>query len=175
MSKEAISQVIHLYATALDSHSWDLFDHIFTADVDADYCEALHWTDLKSWVTQFKEMHESTAGHQHFLAPPQIVIEGDRAAALTYGQFHVFRRSPANEDGDVSMGGAWYDDELIRTTEGWRISRRIARDFWWQHTMPEEGPAKRIVHPFPAWVRQGNSPYMNALRRSLNATVMAAG
>jgi SnoaL-like domain len=167
MSKEAISEVIHLYASALDSHSWDLFDAIFTPDVDVDYCKVLRWTDLKSWVADFKEMHESTAGHQHFLAPPQVIVDGDKAYALTYGQFHVFRKTPAPDDGDVSMGGAWYDDELVKTPVGWRISRRIARDFWWQHTMPEEGPAKRIVDSFPEWVRSGNSPYMNALRRSL--------
>ena len=135
----------------------------------------MRWTDLKSWVADFKEMHESTAGHQHFLAPPQVIVEDDRAFALTYGQFKVFRKTPALEDGDLSNGGAWYDDELVRTPEGWRISRRIARNFWWQNSLPEEGPAKRIVDSFPEWVRGGNSPYMNALRRSLRNKAMVPG
>lgn len=167
MSKQAVAEVIQLYAAALDSHSWDLFDAIFTPDVEADYCNALHWFDLASFKRDFTQMHEATAGHQHFLGVPQIVLDGDRAFALTYGHFHLFRKSPAPDDGDVSKGGAWYDDELIRTSAGWRIRKRIARNFWWQYTMPEDGAAPRVVDSFPEWVKSGRSPYMNALRKQL--------
>lgn len=167
MSKNAVANIIQLYATALDSHSWDLFEDIFTPDVEADYCNALHWFDLASFLRDFTEMHEATAGHQHFLGVPQIVLDGDRAFALTYGRFNLFRTSPAAEPGDMSEGGVWYDDELIRTSAGWRIRKRFARNFWWQNTLPADGPAARVVDSFPEWVKSGRSPYMNALREQL--------
>ena len=167
MSKEAITEVINLYAIALDSRSWDLFEEIFTPDVEADYCNSLHWFDLASFVRDFTQMHEATAGHQHFLGVPQIVLDGDRAVALTYGRFNLFNKSPSLEDGDMSEGGAWYEDELVRTPQGWRIRKRVARNFWWQNTLPEEGSAPRIVDSFPEWVKSGRSAYVNALREQL--------
>jgi hypothetical protein len=110
-------------------------------------------------------MHEPTAGHQHFLGLPQIVVEGDRAWALTYGRFNLFRTQIAVEVTDMSHGGAWYDDELVRTPAGWRICKRVARNFWWQGSLPEQGPYKRIVDSFPALARQGEIGFVNALRR----------
>jgi hypothetical protein len=169
MSKNAIAEVLNLYGIALDTHSWDLFDAIFTTDVDADYCHVLRWSDLASFKREFAQMHEATVGHQHFLGVPQIVLEGDRAFALTYGRFNLFRKSPAVEDSDMSEGGAWYDDELVRTSAGWRIARRVARNFWWRGTMPEQGPYPAIVDSFPELARNGEVAYVNALRRQLRA------
>jgi hypothetical protein len=167
MSQEAIAAVIQLYPTVLDSHSWDLFDEIFTQDVEADYPGSLHWYDLASFKRAFTEMHEATAGHQHFTGAPQIVIDGDRAFALTYGRFNLFKVSPAVGPFDMSEGGAWYDDTLVRTAEGWRIRKRTARNFWWRSTIPEQGEAPRIVDSFPEWARTGRVAYINALREQL--------
>jgi hypothetical protein len=165
MDKQAIAEVINLYSVAIDSHSWDLFDAIFTADVVLDYCHVLSWSDLAAFKRDFAAMHEPTAGHQHILGVPQIVVEGDRAWALTYGRFNLFRTSPAAHVNDMSHGGAWYDDELVRTPRGWRIARRVARNFWWQGSLPEQGPYKRIVDSFPKLAREGKIGFLNALRR----------
>ena len=172
--KAAITEVVNLYAIALDSHSWDLFDEIFTPDVVSDYCHVLYWTDLASFKRDFTEMHESTAGHQHFLGVPQIIVEGDRAWSLTYGRFNVFRTSPAVEVSDMSQGGASDDDELVRTPAGWRICKRVARNFWWQGSLPEQGPYKRIVDSFPEMARNGEIGYINALRRLTGRTAPVA-
>lgn len=170
MEKAVITEVINLYSVAIDSHSWDLFDAIFTPDVVLDYCRVLAWTDLAAFKRDFAAMHEPTAGHQHFLGVPQIVVEGDRAWALTYGRFNLFRNALAAEPGDMSQGGAWYDDELVRTPAGWRIARRVARNFWWQGSLPEQGPHKRIVDSFPEMARNGEIGYINALRRLMGQT-----
>ena len=170
MSQEAITAVVNLYSVAIDSHSWDLFDEIFAPDVELDYCHVLRWSDLATFKHDFAEMHEATKGHQHFLGIPQIVIEGDRAWALTYGRFNLFRKSPAAGDFDMSEGGAWYDDELVRTEAGWRIRKRVARNFWWRGTMPDQGPYPRIVDSFPEAARNGEVGFVNALRRQLGAS-----
>jgi hypothetical protein len=76
----------------------------------------------------------------------------------------------------MSHGGAWYDDEFVRTHVGWRIAKRVARNFWWQGSLPEQGPYKRIVDSFPALARGGEIGFLNALRRisAANATAGAA-
>jgi hypothetical protein len=163
--KQAIAEVINLYGLALDTRSWDLFADIFTADVIADYCHVLRWTDLASFVRDFTQMHEPTAGHQHFLGVPQIVVEGDRAWALTYGRFNLFKKSPAEDVFDMSHGGASYDDELVRTQQGWRICKRTARNFWWQGSLPENGPWKQIVDHYPTMARDGEIGFLTAYRR----------
>ena len=73
--KAAITEVINLYSIALDAHSWDLFDAIFTPDVELHYANMLHWSGLDEFKRAFVEMHEPTFGHQHSLGVPQIVIE----------------------------------------------------------------------------------------------------
>jgi hypothetical protein len=163
--KQAIAEIINLYQIALDTRSWDLFEDIFTADVVADYCHVLYWTDLAAFVRDFRPMHEETAGHQHSLGVPHIIVEGDRAWALTYGRFNVFKNSPAADAFDMSHGGATYDDELIRTPRGWRISKRVARNFWWQGSLPEDGPYKRIVDHYPTMARNEEIGFLNAYRR----------
>jgi hypothetical protein len=163
--KQQITEVINMYAIALDTRSWDLFEDVFTQDVIADYCHVLYWSDLASFVRDFTPMHETTAGHQHFLGVPQIIVEGDRAWALTYGRFNVFKNSPAADVFDMSHGGATYDDELIRTPRGWRISKRVARNFWWQGSLPENGPYKQIVDHYPTMARNEEIGYLNAYRR----------
>lgn len=174
MSQDAIAAVINLYPVALDSHSWDLFDAIFTEDVESDYPGGLHWRDLASFKRDFAQMHEATKGHQHLLGLPQIVIDGDQAFALTYGRYNLFRVSPAEGPSDMSEGGAWYDDELVRTPAGWRIRKRIARNFWWQGTFPEDGRAPRTIDSFPEWARTGRVGYINALRKQLGRQHPAA-
>jgi hypothetical protein len=167
MSEESIAEVLGLYSIALDSHSWDLFDALFTSEVEVRFPGGLQWQGLASFKRDFAKMHEATAGHQHLLGSPHILVEGDRAFALTYGRFNFFRVSPAVAPGDMSEGGAWYDDELVRRSDGWRVCKRVVGNFWWRGAMPEEGDVPRTVDSFPEWVRAGRVGYMNALRRHI--------
>jgi SnoaL-like domain len=42
----AIIHVINLYGLAMDTQRWDLFDRIFTHDVEADFGDPSHWRNL---------------------------------------------------------------------------------------------------------------------------------
>jgi hypothetical protein len=56
------------------------------------------------------------------------VIEGDAARARTYLQAQHVRLGTAPER-HLTFGGV-YDDELVRTTEGWRITHRTLSPMW---------------------------------------------
>jgi hypothetical protein len=60
-------------------------------------------------------------GHtQHRISNPAITVEGDRASARTY--VDLLAMTPDGSAGMTSVG--WYDDELVRTPQGWRIASR---------------------------------------------------
>ncbi len=164
MSLEAIGQVVGLYSVALDSHSWDLFDAVFAENVEADYPAHLHWFDLASFKAEFTRMHEPVISHLHQLGIPQAVIDGDRAWTLTYGTYRLMYQRRAEKFGDMTEGGAWYDDELLRTPAGWRIVKRTARNFWWRGAFEEDGDHPTAVNSFPEEAAAGRVGYINALR-----------
>lgn len=127
--KEMIRELVNLYGLAVDSQRWDLFDRIFTEDVDADYSESAHWRDLASFKRDFAAFHDPFDSTQHCMMNHLVNVEGDRAQALTYGTWRLVRK--AVDGMPLWDGSGWYDDVLIRTDSGWRIRQRICRIVWW--------------------------------------------
>ena len=123
--KAEIIEVLNLYAFALDSHRWELFDRVFTEDVTADYGPGAVWSPLTDYVSVFVDIHTQHDAHQHTMVGHLVHVDGDKAHAFTYGNWLLIRHAV---DGDPTWRGTgWYDDELVRTDRGWRIKHRIAR------------------------------------------------
>lgn len=172
MEREAIVETLNRYSAALDSHSWDLFDTVFTQDVEADYPGTLHWFDLPSFKQEFAVYHEALANHQHLMSNHQVLVQGDRANSFVYGLFRLVERTEGSNQGTgVREGCSWYDDELVRTSYGWRIRKRTARVFWMGGMAPvrnvTEGVPMEIgiMGSLPAEVRAGRVAYFNELRK----------
>ena len=107
----AIVDLLHRYATGLDTKDWDLLASGFTADGVADY-GALGGLDAS----------------QHIITNEVIELDGDRATARCYFQAqHVFTGA---EGGDNFLVGGTYDDEIVRTVDGWRIRHRTLTATW---------------------------------------------
>ncbi|CAN5667528.1 hypothetical protein BH09ACT7_BH09ACT7_30890 [soil metagenome] len=136
----AITQLVNLYGVAVDSQRWDLFDRIFTADVDADFSDGAHWTDLAQFTSDFAEFHDPFDTTQHTMSTHVVEVAGDRAHSFCNGSWRLVRK--AVDGNPLWDGTGWYDDELVRTEQGWRISHRICRITWWtgdplvQETIP---------------------------------------
>jgi hypothetical protein len=125
----SIIQLINLYAFAVDTQRWDLFDRIFTPDVDADFSATAHWRDLASFKADFAAFHAPFDSTQHVMANHLVTVDGDRAHAFVHGSWRLIRR--AAEGAPLWDGTGWYDDDLVRTADGWRIARRTCRVVWW--------------------------------------------
>jgi len=123
-----IVDLINLYALAVDTQKWDLFRRVFTPDVDAEFGSGSHWKDLDSFIRDFGAFHDPFDATQHTMSNHQVVVDGDRANALTYGHWRLIRDVPG---GNMWEGAGWYDDELVRTGAGWRINKRVCRVIWW--------------------------------------------
>lgn len=124
----AIIRTLNLYALAMDTQRWDLFDQIFTPDVDADYTDPAHWRDLESFRRDFAAYHAPFDSTQHTMTNHLVQVSGDTADAFVYGSWLLIRRG--TQGGDHWQGVGWYDDTLVRTADGWRIKRRACRVTW---------------------------------------------
>ncbi len=124
----AIANVINLYALAVDTQQWDLFDRIFTSNVKADFGGAAKWQDLSSLKRDFAVIHSPFRATQHMTTNHQVAVNGDDANAISYVHGRFIREVPDGADMFESCG--WYDDKLARTPAGWRIADRVCRTIW---------------------------------------------
>lgn len=124
---EAITQLLHTYALAVDAQRWELFDEVFTTDVQVEL-GATKWADLTSWKSDFAVAHRTFDATTHGVVNVNVKVGGSRARALSQGMFSMVRRSTPG--GTRVTGGGWYDDELTRTDGGWKIFRRNIQVSW---------------------------------------------
>jgi hypothetical protein len=123
--KAEIIELVNLYAFALDAHRWDLFDRIFADDARSDYGPGADWPTRADLVSAFVDIHSRLDAHQHTMVGHLVHVDGDKAYAFTYGNWLLVKY--AAEGGPTWLGTGWYDDELVRTDQGWRIKHRISR------------------------------------------------
>jgi hypothetical protein len=125
---ESIVQLMNLYALAVDAKQLDLWDRVFVPDVEADYPWG-RWDNLQSWREDFLvAMVEPFDVTQHLVLNLNWNLSGDAGYAVSQGLFRLIRRGFPG--GEAVAGGAWFDDELRMTADGWRISRRVCRVTW---------------------------------------------
>ncbi|OMB97522.1 polyketide cyclase [Mycobacterium sp. NS-7484] len=118
--RDDIVDVLVRYATGIDRRDWPLFRTVFTEDCVLDYGEIGSWSGVDA-VTEFMEQTHAMAGHTlHRMSNHAITVDGDTAAARTYVDALILAQD--NNSGVNAVG--FYDDELVRTENGWRIARR---------------------------------------------------
>jgi SnoaL-like domain len=125
----AIAQLVNLYGLAVDSQRWELFDRIFATDVDADYGATSHWVDRAHFKADFAAFHYPFDSTQHTMSTQVIHVDADRAHSFCNGGWRLVRKAAG--DNPLWDGTGWYDDALLRTPDGWRITRRVCRITWW--------------------------------------------
>lgn len=131
LDRADISQVIHTYATAIDSRDWELLATCFTEDLEADFRsfggrEVVKGRD--TWVAAIKSTIQGLDATQHLTANHVITVDGDTATLVAYLQA-VHRLDSARSDPEYTIGG-YYTCDMVRTAQGWRM-RRYALSVTW--------------------------------------------
>jgi SnoaL-like domain len=163
-----IIEIINLYALAIDAQRWDLFDRIFTPDCAVDYGSAARWQGLEVFKQDFAAFHAPFDATQHMMANHQVRIEGDRAWALTYGSWRLVRHAAADlgTGGPLWDGTGWYDDELVRSPQGWRIANRMCKVVWFtgNDTVRETLPGVTFEDPTTSLREEGAAGRLGYLK-----------
>ena len=116
-----VTEVLVRYATGIDRRDWVLFRTCFTGDCDADYGEIGAWHSADE-ITEWMAAAHEAAGHTlHRITNVAVELERDgRARARCYVDALVM----GPDGGSGARATGFYDDELVRTADGWRIARR---------------------------------------------------
>ena len=134
-----IHDVIVRYGWSIDTKDWALLDTCFTDDAEVDYSsnpggKAGPYRQVRSWLEKMLSAFPVT---QHLMSNIDVKLDGDRATART---MVVNPQGAATREGPLHFFyvGGRYDDELIRTAEGWKIARRVETTLWFEGTLPTE-------------------------------------
>lgn len=114
------------YCSAIDTKDIDALDLIFTENACIDYSKAGGpRADLKT-IKKFLQANLGDLPRQHIISNIKIQINGDSANArcLCLNPLELPSQGDVLE---VAFWGIWYDDKLIRTSNGWRIQERITQ------------------------------------------------
>jgi hypothetical protein len=152
-----ITDLLHRYAWAIDGRCSARLADVFTPDVHADYGTLGAFDGIDAVIEAFDVMHSQFASTQHAMSNACIDVDGDRASCRSYF-VATMTSDPASAgqregmiDGRSFRSGGFYEDELVRTGAGWRISRRICIGSWYTEEpglvvpMPEELEAARAA------------------------------
>ncbi len=72
--------------------------------------------------------------YQHYCTNFRIRVEGDRATSRHLQIIPISVPSPGGGR-QIAFSGIWFDDALVRTSDGWRISERHEQ-LTWNHNFP---------------------------------------
>jgi len=127
------------YCTAIDSKQYNVLDTVFTPDAFIDYTSAGGISggppEIKAWLEKAVGQFPMT---QHYVTNFSITVDGDSAKSRCMFYNPMGLPLPEGQEGlELLFFGGYYNDKLIRTPEGWRISERIEESTWMYGQLPE--------------------------------------
>jgi hypothetical protein len=127
-----IQDLVYHYAHLIDSKQFDaLRETVFTDDAFIDYSVyGGSVGDLETTISFLKEAltPELFPNCQHLNANVQVSLAGDSGSGRVMC-FNPMEMS-LGEEKTTYMLGLWYLDEYRRTSQGWRICRRVEEKCW---------------------------------------------
>lgn len=133
VDRAEISDLLIRYTTCLDTKDWKLLHSCFTDEVEIDFSSIGIPLSTTSKVDNFIAFLSQVLGRarlktQHLSTNHVISVEGNSAVCTSY----VFAQHYISdgEGGDDFVVRGYYTDTLVRTFQGWRISKRKFTVAW---------------------------------------------
>ena len=118
-----ITDAVTRYSYGLDQRLWNEWDLAFTEDAIIDFSFwGMEPASPASFRTLFSANDATRISGQHLLSNQLIWLDGD--AARSHAEFNLTTLSRGEKPGFASRvrGGGYYEDELVRTEAGRRIT-----------------------------------------------------
>ena len=116
-----IAAVLVAYASGIDRRDWDLFRTCFTDDCVADYGRYGTWNSCAEITEWMIASHADLGDTLHRISNIQMRATDKGAESRSYVDVLL---TPQDEGGPVHRGFGYYDDQFVRSGNGWQISRR---------------------------------------------------
>ena len=114
-----VGQIIIRYATSVDQRDMDRYGSCFTDDVVVSGFSSGDVVGRDAWVGFVEKALGSFEGTHHQITNQEITVDGDAAHMRSYVQAtHELARDPDH----LLILYAIYDDRLVRTDDGWKIT-----------------------------------------------------
>jgi hypothetical protein len=115
-----ILDLLARYSTVVDRGAWDQMNALFTADAVLDFTAT---GGICGSAVEHQEFNAQVltgfASTQHVMGLPTVTVHGDTATSRS-----ICFNPMVVDDQHVFFVGLWYDDELVRTADGWRFRAR---------------------------------------------------
>ncbi len=125
--RTAIVDLTIAYCWALDEHDWPALHRVFLPDARAElgFPEV---TGIDAIVDIVSGVLTPLDTSQHMVTNHQVRVDGDTATSRCYFHAQHVRRAAAEGPNFIVAGR--YEDDLVRTAGGWRITRRRLVPMW---------------------------------------------
>lgn len=125
--REEIIDLAIRYTWALDTKNLEDLRNVFTPDATADL-RGVPCDGVDAIIARIGGAIERLDATQHLLGNHQATIDADVGTHRCHLQSqHVLTDT---EGGDNFIVGGYYEDQVIRTDQGWRIKHRLMRQTW---------------------------------------------
>ena len=135
-----IQDLLVAEGACIDERDWDRWETLYLAEAFVDWSGNSGASGTPKQVRAWAEPVLSTENfpypqYQHYCTNFQIRVTGDTA---TSRHLQIIPISVAAADGNrqIAFSGIWFDDEFVRTKDGWKISNRTEQ-LTWNHNFPE--------------------------------------
>jgi hypothetical protein len=125
--RAAIIEVTHRYCWALDSRDWPLLDRVFTHDATAELLSPL-LQGRDAIRARIRNSIDPLDATQHTVTNHMITLHGDTASSRCYLHSQHVLHSVDGVPHYVVAGR--YEDEMVRGSDGWRITFRRLVHTW---------------------------------------------
>jgi ketosteroid isomerase-like protein len=128
LDERDIVAVAHRYCRALDTKDWDSLRDVFLPDATADMASKSTLVGVDAIIGRINAALEHLDDSQHLVGNHEVTVAGDTATHRCYLQAQHVRTAAVGGPNYIVAGR--YEDELVRTADGWRISYRRLVVMW---------------------------------------------
>jgi ketosteroid isomerase-like protein len=125
-----LTELTYRYAYALDGRDWKAMAELFTEDCEFDYGlgpeHVMRGRD--TFIEASAAALEAMDATHHMFTNHLFEIDGDTATGRWY--MHAQHMKLGEPGGALHTLGGIYEDEFVRTPDGWKTSRRSYRAIW---------------------------------------------
>lgn len=136
-----IGRLLLRYATALDFRDWDLLATCFVPEARVTYVDTPELVGRDAVIAHCRTALERYAVTQHAITNPVVDLAPDRTSATARCYVRAEHVHAKDDRWQRWTLGGRYEDRLLRTDEGWRITERRLLRAWTATTETPAPPA----------------------------------